>query len=227
MAYALQNTGTVTYEMSRPTPAMSRTLRLSRKHEAGFTIIEMMAVVLIISVLSMLAVVGYRKIIQSARTSEATHMIGAIKVAQEAFHSETGVYADVSPGLAMNGANASWCYPSSNPGPYKTDWTTADGCAGGGACKSGGRVTWNSLPVHTDGPVRYGYTTVAGSAAASPTSPGSLTYNGAAMALTPPANRDWFVVAAQANLDPETNDIFSTVVSSSWSSGVLIDHEGE
>ncbi len=58
-------------------------------HSRGFTLVEMMIVVVIVSVLATLAVLGYRKIVQSAHVTEATSMVNNIRVAQEAYHAET------------------------------------------------------------------------------------------------------------------------------------------
>ncbi len=76
MARALQKTGSVTSRGSR-----------------GFTLVELMIVVAIVGILATLAVVGYRKLIQSSHVSEATGMVQNIRVAQEGYHSETQQYA--------------------------------------------------------------------------------------------------------------------------------------
>src|SRR5581483_4344533 len=78
----------------------------------GFTLVELMIVVAIIGVLAILAVIGYRKLITSSHTGEATHMIGSIRVAQETFHSETGQYDNISNGLGPGNL-----YPSQNDPP--------------------------------------------------------------------------------------------------------------
>jgi prepilin-type N-terminal cleavage/methylation domain-containing protein len=57
---------------------------VAKRHPRGFTLIEMMIVVVIVGVLAMLAVVGFRKLVQSSHVSEATNMVQNIRVAQEA-----------------------------------------------------------------------------------------------------------------------------------------------
>src|ERR1700722_20113638 len=74
---------------------MSRRRRTTR----GFTLVEMMIVVAIVSVLAMLAVVGYRKLIMSAHTTEATQMVQSIRTAQEAYHAETQTYVSTTNSL--------------------------------------------------------------------------------------------------------------------------------
>jgi type IV pilus assembly protein PilA len=177
----------------------------------GFTLVEMMVVVAIIGVLAMLAVVGYRRLVQSAHVSEATNMVQNIRVAQEEYHSEAQIYAGISPDLKTY-------YPAAAPkGNFISGW----GGACGGQCVSG--MEWTMLPLHPDGPVMFGYATMGGPAGTNP--PASLTVNGQAVALPQPSQLDWFVVAASCDLDlrgpPDTN-----VYTTSWSNQVMVDGEG-
>src|SRR6187455_784174 len=66
--------------------------------QRGVTLIELVIVVAMVGILATLATVGYRRYLSSAKTGEATAMIGSIKSAQEAFKSETFRYLDVSLG---------------------------------------------------------------------------------------------------------------------------------
>ena len=54
----------------------------------GFTLIELMIVVVIVGILATMGFVGYRKMIAEAHSSEAISVINSIKVAQEAYHAE-------------------------------------------------------------------------------------------------------------------------------------------
>ncbi|MCL2725622.1 MAG: hypothetical protein FWD69_14405 [Polyangiaceae bacterium] len=91
-------------------------------------------VVTIVGVLAVIAVVSYRKITLSAKVGEATHMVSAIRIAEEDYKTEIGSYANI-------GAN-NWC-PSDGKQQQKVAW---------GAC-----ATWTTLPVHVDGPLQFGY----------------------------------------------------------------------
>ncbi|HTB75500.1 MAG TPA: pilus assembly protein PilA, partial [Polyangiaceae bacterium] len=106
-----------------------------------------MIVVAIVGILATLAVIGYRKLVQSAHVSEATGMVENIRVAQEAYHSETQQYANVSADLASY-------YPAAPMYQTVTVW--------GGPCGNCPGVQWAALPVHVDGPVMFGYATKAG-----------------------------------------------------------------
>jgi type IV pilus assembly protein PilA len=177
----------------------------------GFTLVELAVVVTIIGILAMLAVAGYRRLVTSSHTTEATEMVNAIKVAQETYHAETGQYANISAGLGLGNL-----YPQATP-------TTTTATAWGGTCGSCTDPTgWQKLPVHATGVMRFGYATMSGTVAqALPASP--------VAAVTFPTNAqltgDWFVVTAMGDMD--NNSVYCTVVGTSWSRDLYIDKDGE
>ena len=176
-----------------------------------------MIVVAIIAVLAVLAVVGYRKLITSSHTGEATHMIGSIRVAQETFHAETGQYSNISSGLGVGNL-----YPDGlNPPDDKkiSGWgMTCSSCADPQA--------WNRLPVHPDGAVRFGYATIAGVAGVQPAVavpaelPGTVQWPAAANITS-----DWYVVTAYGDLDG--NGTYVVVMGTSWQKDLFVANEGE
>jgi type IV pilus assembly protein PilA len=190
--------------------AMVRTRALRR----GFTLIELMIVVVIVAVLATLAVVGYRKMILASHVSEATGMVQSIRVAQEEYFSETRQYANISTSLTTY-------YPQGNPS--YTVGVTAWGAACGGACTA--NMDWSMLPVHVDGPVMFGYATVAGPPGQAP-APASVTVNGKTVTFPSSPQTDWFIVAATCDLDGNGTPNTS-VYTTSWQNSVLIDHEGQ
>src|SRR5262252_3015676 len=58
----------------------------------GFTLIELMIVVAILSVVAVLAVVSYGKYIRRAARSEVVSMLGEIRIKEEAYVTEYGSY---------------------------------------------------------------------------------------------------------------------------------------
>jgi type IV pilus assembly protein PilA len=200
-------------EVSRWHGRCIRAIPVGKGFQRGFTLVEMMIVIVIVGVLALLAVTGYRKIVQSAHVSEATGMVQNIRVAQEAYKSETQLYANISKSLT------DW-YPQGSAGPtYQLQYAWQ-----GGSCACGNGVTWANLPLHVDGPVLFGYATIAGTTAAQP--PASVTYENAAITLPSGLTTDWYVVTAAADLDgnPSTATL---VVSVSWTNQVTVINEGQ
>ena len=195
--------------MSRP---------LVNRHQHGFTLIELMIVVVIVGILATLAVVGYRRLVQSAHVSEATGMVQSIRVAQEAYHSETQQYADISAALpAGNESGPAALYPL--PPLYGRVSTWGGPCNG---CMP--LMNWSMLPVHVDGPVLFGYATKAGPSGQGYN--GTITVDGQALQLPATPATDWFVVGAQADLDNDPST-FTDVFTTSWSNQVWVSREGQ
>ena len=191
----------------------------SRRKAAGFTLIEMMIVVAIIAVLATLALVGYRKITQSSHVSEAVSMVTNIRTAQEAYFSETQTYANISLGLPTGQTPSStYLYPVNPTWGKSTTW--------GAACPSSVCGTdWSVLPVHVDGPVYFGYATVAGVAGVTTGFVSTVYVNGSAMTLSQPQTTPFYEIAAEADLDGNsstTTDVFGF----SWSNQVFVSNEG-
>jgi type IV pilus assembly protein PilA len=178
-----------------------------RAVHAGFTLIELMIVVAIVGILAVIAVVGYRKIVLTAKVTEAKNVVSGVRIAQESYKVERGVYANIGPALCPKA--------NSGTGQFKTGW---DPTCGGGP-------TWAALPVHIDGPVQFGYATIAqvGSAAA----PGSV--GQPTPFVTIPATvgtNPWYYVTASADLDG-TGGLFTEVVGTSWQNTIFVANEGE
>ncbi len=209
---------------------MATRVARGRAGQAGFTLVELGAVVTIVGILAVLAVVGYRKLITQAHNAEATHMVNAIRTAQEAYKAETGTYANISPSLSVTKATGDDCtadgamYPNGSitlGTVVKTAWGAACTAA---QCNTG--MTWESVPVHVDGPVMFGYTTIAGLAGSTPTAIATMLRNGTAYTLNFPASTsDWFLVAACGDTDGDK--VFSAYVSGSFSNEVFSSNEGE
>jgi type IV pilus assembly protein PilA len=191
--------------------ALQKTHSVTPRGSRGFTLVEMMIVVAIVGILATLAVVGYRKLIQSSHVSEATGMVQNIRVAQEGYHSETQQYANVS-------VNLQSYYPL-NPPVFQTV------TAWGGPCTVCNAVSWSALPVHVDGPVMFGYATIAGTAGTAPIAPTNLA---TAVVFPATSTMDWYVIEADGDLDGNAVEPGNThVIGASWSNQLIVDSEGQ
>ena len=177
--------------------------RARRARRRAFTLVELSIVVAIVGVLSVIAVVGYRKITLSAKVSEAQNMISAIRIAQEDYKVERGTYANLG--------TSTWC-PSDGSTQKKTGWDTA--------C-NGGTATWAQLPVHVDGPVQFGYKTYYAPAAL-PTYTWINMTAGVAIAAT----RPWYIIEAQADLNGD-GALKTELVGTSFQNTIFSRQEGD
>jgi type IV pilus assembly protein PilA len=199
-----------------------------RRAERAFTLVELMIVVAIIAILAVLALVGYKKMVSSSHTAEATHMVQAIRVAQESYRSETQQYDNISTDIVLGSL-----YPQPTPagntnsagfGNMKTAW--------GGACSACSVPTaWAALPIHPDGPVYFGYATVAGSPGIAPSAT-PLKFQGQTLAWPSAAQilDNWYIISAIGDPDGDSNAGaypagFTTVVGTSWTNDLYIDEE--
>lgn len=194
-----------------PMATLARPCPRRRVGMRAFTLVELAVVVAIIGILAVLAVAGYRKLVTSSHTTEATEMVNAIKVAQETYHAETGQYANISPGLGLGSL-----YPQATP-------NATSATAWGGSCGvCSDTAAWQKLPVHNSGVVRFGYATMAGQVnTALPAAP----VNTVAFPSNSQLTGDWFVVSAMGDMD--NNGVYCTVVGVSWQRELYIDKDGE
>jgi type IV pilus assembly protein PilA len=189
-------------EVGRTMAQGARTSRRpSHARRRAFTLIELAIVVTIVGVLAVIAVVGYRKITLSAKVTEAQNMISAIRIAQEDYKVERGIYADLTA--------APWC-PSDGTVQGKTDWNTT-------ACVP----FWATLPVHVDGPVQFGYRTYAAPAAVP-----SYSWIDMSAGVTIAATRPWYVIEAQADLNGD-GILFTQLVGTSFQNTIFTNQVGE
>jgi prepilin-type N-terminal cleavage/methylation domain-containing protein len=180
--------------------------------QRGFTLAELMVVVVIAGALAVTAVAAMRSHIDSSRSVEALTMVQSIRGAQERYRSEQGVYLDVSqeggfypqdpaqPGVGEN--KRSFFYsPSDDSHPDNARWTEL-------------------LPT-APGPVRFGYMTNAGAPGVAMTTPAYDVSNHAWPTTTEP----WFVIQAVGDVDDD--DAVSYYLASSINGEVFRHNDGE
>lgn len=57
----------------------------------GFTLVELLVVVAMVGILASLAIVGYKRFIESAKSSEATAILSSIRIAEESYRDRKSV----------------------------------------------------------------------------------------------------------------------------------------
>ena len=173
--------------------------------------------VVIVGILGVIGFAIYRRHQATIRTTEATQVTAAIRVAQAAVKSERGTYASVS-------SSTTAYYPASTPADFVTEW--------GGDCFNcaGGDVNgWRKLAVHPSGPVMFGYATVAGlggSAMMGNAAPLTVTASEfAAPAAGLSATDPYYVTVAWG--DTDADGVPCVVLSYSTSNQIVVKSAGE
>lgn len=181
---------------------------LPRSTARGFTLVELAIVVVIVGVLAMIAVAGYRKLVLSSKVTEARSMLQGIRVAQEAYKAERGVYVNI-------GTNGCPEADITKTGREKTAWNPA--------CTGGGGSSWAVLQLHSDGPVQFQYMTIAGVGGA----PAGLGDWVGGLANLSTNNRPWYIAAAMCNLDDNNSTAPTELVTTSNGSEIFTRNEGQ
>ncbi|HEX3769282.1 MAG TPA: prepilin-type N-terminal cleavage/methylation domain-containing protein [Polyangiaceae bacterium] len=182
------------------------TVRPSLLRERGFTLIEMMVVVMLVGVLAFVAGVAYRRWIRNSRINEAQAMLQNFRVAEESYRSENTVYLATASSLASTAL-----YPTTSPnGMQKVAWGSNPG-------------NWAALNIQPGGPVYFGYAIIAGTGAvAAP----EVTIDGKAAGFAKLVGQPWYVAMATCDIDDDTTTPNTTIYASSGSNALLMANEG-
>jgi prepilin-type N-terminal cleavage/methylation domain-containing protein len=124
---------------------------LPRKRTQGYSLMELMIVVVITGVLAAIAIPTFGTYVQKSRTSEATQFLGVIKLKQEAYRAEFGRY-DQCPAGAADLDEFDY-----QPGDASVMKNAASLPLTGAAA-----ACFNELGAKPDAAVRFGYAWIAG-----------------------------------------------------------------
>lgn len=174
----------------------------------GFTLVELMVVVLIMGILAVIGGTLFRRHVQSSKSVEALAMLRSIASAQERYRSEHLTYLNVSSSLESY-------YPVGKEelGQVRYHWERSSG---------NDYANWKQLAPTVPGPVQYGYATVAGLPG---TSLPAATISGTAVTWPTQVVQPWYIIQAEADLDG--NGVYSKLLTSSFNATVLRENEGE
>lgn len=166
----------------------------------GFTLVELLAVVVIMGVLAAIGLGGFRRYVDDAGTVEAKAMLKSIAAAQEAHRGQFLVYLDVSGDL-----DDVWPWSSAPSGSETTFYKGTTDAE---------ELAWRRLAPETPQLVTFGYATVAGlPGAAFPTM-----RSGVPEPAWPTAVEPWYVV--QAVRDADGDGVESVAIVTSFRSQV-------
>jgi prepilin-type N-terminal cleavage/methylation domain-containing protein len=187
----------------------------------GFTLVELMMVVIIIGILSAIAMPLYSRSRYRSFALEASEVLGRITSAQETYRAQFNIYSDTSNDSTLSGTsngasgllgNNWWPALNTRDADGQVDFYTSL------------PASWNQLGVRPRQRVRYSYQTVAGRPGVPPAVGGPTPDLG--YALLPTAQRSsWYFAVASGDLDRDNQ--FSRFEVSNLTPGIRIVDEIE
>jgi prepilin-type N-terminal cleavage/methylation domain-containing protein len=182
------------------------------RRSRGFSLVELLVVVVITGILATLGVMLFRKYIGTSKGTEAMAVMQAIRAAEEAYLAENHAYLDVS----TQDNRADW-FPNKTPNQSRFEWHVPLGGHPDAA-------NWQQLNPVVNRPVQFDFLVYAGNAnVAVP----QLAIIGAPVVQKP--TDDWYVIQAEG--DTDGNGRFASYVSTSASNQAAADvwsqNEGE
>ena len=173
------------------------------RRQQGFSLMELMTVVTIVGILSAVAIPTFSDYIYRARTSEATEFLGVIRLREESYRAEFGVYCPTLSLAQVPNAVTSLSVASNLvPDPTSISHDPVHFVP---------TTEWSQLGAHPTGDVRFGYGVAAGTPA------DAVAQN---LGWTAATADFWFVARATGDLD--NDDTYVTFEIYSATKGVWI-----
>ena len=179
------------------------------QRQVGFTLVELMVVVVITGILAIIGVSIMRSFAYSSKATEASASIQAIRAAQERWRAETLSY------LRVSGSMTSW-YPNPTPAvagtiTLKYAWDNPGG---------NDKPAWDLLNPSIPGPVQYGYVTWAGAPTQLPPAFSTATQPAWQVPTQP-----WYVIEAICNANGD--GVMAHMAASSFTDELYTENSGE
>ena len=190
-------------------PALFR--RRFRGESAGFSLVELMAVVTITGILAALGVVLVRGHVNAAKTNRALVGIQAIRVAEEQFRAQSGQY------LSCSSFDTPAWFPMTAPGKVIYDWRPT-GAHADKAC-------WARLSIPRTSGTQYGYAVGAGRPGAVFPDDYPTLQTDTDPALPSPAPDLWYVIQVRGDVDGDGTPMKG--VATSYNGEVYLEKETE
>lgn len=156
---------------------------ISNSADDGFTLVELMVTVAIVSILAVVAVPAFNSYLNKSRAQEAIDFLSEIKLRQESYRAEFGQYCHVNAKHPLNDIHGSTPVP----------WTPAPD-------------NWNQLGAHPEGEVRFNYDSQAGL-------PGTVPNDTEQGKWQFPGNDFWFWARATGDLNNDGVQVTFDIIS--------------
>jgi prepilin-type N-terminal cleavage/methylation domain-containing protein len=175
----------------------------------GFTLVELMVVVVLVGILASVGVVLFRNHVFNTRTVEAMAMMQSIRAAQEGWRAENSGYLDVS------SSGTAW-FPVDTPD--RTLRNLFDP-----ASTHPDLPKWRLLNPTTSGPIQFVYTVRAGAPLTQ--IPAPETQDKPTFPIASQQTEPWYLI--QAKGDTDADGLVALYVATSLNAEVLKEAEGE
>lgn len=179
-------------------------VRRARVRSRGFTLTELMVVVMLVGVLAVIGIASFRKEVSASRSVEVAAVVQALRAAQESYRAEHHVY--------LNASESGTWYPVATFDGKAYPWRA-------GYSKHDDGASFRALNVQVSQPVVYRYRVNAG--VAGDTLPDLEIEDPNWGTPTEP----WYVIQAKADADGD--EVYSRAVASSFTGELYLDNEGE